>query len=188
MSSPLTWAYTGGMTTPQSTKADREGVVWACVAGIAIIAVSGLLVAVRDTIGNTNVALMLVVFVVAAAVVGGRLAGVTAAVIAALSFNFFHTEPYLTLRVKEGEDIVTVVLLVVVGLAVGELALLSQRRRTEVSSRPRAPIGSSGHWPCWPERPAWMRPGPWCGPAWPTSSVRRIRTSCPRRPLPTPRS
>ncbi len=132
MSSPLTWAYTGGMPTPQSTKADREGVVWACVAGIAIIAVSGLLVAVRDTIGNTNVALILVVFVVAAAVVGGRLAGVTAAVIAAVSFNFFHTEPYLTLRVKEGEDIVTVVLLVVVGLAVGELALLSQRRRTEV--------------------------------------------------------
>ncbi len=106
--------------------------MWACVAAVAIITVAGLLVAVRDTIGNTNVALILVVFVVAAAVVGGRMAGVTAAVIAAVSFNFFHTEPYLTLRIKEGEDIITVVLLVVVGLAVGELALLSRRSRGEV--------------------------------------------------------
>jgi K+-sensing histidine kinase KdpD len=119
------------MTTSEADRSDREGVAWACVAGIAIVAVAGLLVAVRDTIDNTNVALILVVFVVAAAVLGGRLAGVTAAVIAAVSFNFFHTQPYLTLRIKEGEDIITVALLVVVGLAVGELALLRQRNRNE---------------------------------------------------------
>ena len=97
-----------------------------------IIFVAGLLVAVRDTIGNTNVALILVVFVVAAAVFGGRLAGFTAAAVAAISFNFFHTEPYLTLRIKEGQDVVTVILLLVVGLVVGELALLRQRTRHEV--------------------------------------------------------
>jgi K+-sensing histidine kinase KdpD len=119
------------MITNEGNRPDREGVAWACAAGIAIITVAGLLVAVRDTIDNTNVALILVVFVVAAAVLGGRLAGVTAAVVAGVSFNFFHTQPYLTLRIKEGEDIVTVVLLVVVGLAVGELALLSRRSRSE---------------------------------------------------------
>ena len=71
------------------------------------------------------------VFVVAAASVGGRLAGATAAVVAALSFNFFHTEPYLTLRIRDQEDVITVVLLLVVGLLVGELALWRRRSRTE---------------------------------------------------------
>ena len=109
-----------------------ESIGWCCAAAVVIIFVAGLLVAVRDTIGNTNVALILVVFVVAAAVFGGRLAGFTAAVVAAISFNFFHTQPYLTLRVKEGQDVVTVLLLLVVGLVVGELALLRQRTRHEV--------------------------------------------------------
>jgi K+-sensing histidine kinase KdpD len=99
---------------------------------VVIIFVAGLLVSVRDSIGNTNVALILVVFVVAAAVFGGRLAGITAAAVAAISFNFFHTQPYLTLRIKEGEDVVTVILLLAVGLAVGELALLRRQTRHEV--------------------------------------------------------
>jgi K+-sensing histidine kinase KdpD len=112
-----------------------ESIGWCCAAAVVIIFVAGLLVAVRDTIGNTNVALILVVFVVAAAVFGGRLAGITAAAVAAISFNFFHTQPYLTLRVKEGQDVVTVILLLVVGLVVGELALLRQRTRHEVVSQ-----------------------------------------------------
>ena len=62
----------------------------------------------------------------------GRLAGFTAAAVAAISFNFFHTQPYLTLRIKEGQDVVTVLLLLVVGLVVGELALLRRRTRHEV--------------------------------------------------------
>ena len=109
-----------------------ESIGWCCAAAVVIIFVAGLLVSVRDTIGNTNVALILVVFVVAAAVFGGRLAGITAAAVAAISFNFFHTQPYLTLRIKEGQDVVTVILLLVVGLVVGELALLRQRTRHEV--------------------------------------------------------
>jgi K+-sensing histidine kinase KdpD len=112
-----------------------ESLGWACASALVIIFVAGWLVLVRDAIGNTNVALILVVFVVAAGVFGGRLAGVTAAVVASLSFNFFHTQPYLTLRVKEGEDVVTVVLLLVVGLVVGELARIRQRTRHEVVSQ-----------------------------------------------------
>src|SRR5262245_31974555 len=100
-----------------------------------IIFVAAALVVVRDTIGNTNVALILVVFIVAAAVFGGRLAGATAAIVAAISFNFFHTQPYLTLRIKEGQDVVTVLLLLVVGLAVGELAILRRRTKSEAVSQ-----------------------------------------------------
>jgi K+-sensing histidine kinase KdpD len=102
---------------------------------LLIVAVAGALVAVRDVIDNTNVALILVVFIVAAASVGGRLAGITAAVVAALSFNFVHTQPYLTLRIRDQDDIITVVLLLVVGLVVGELALWRRRSRSEAVSQ-----------------------------------------------------
>ena len=67
-------------------------------AGAAVaIGVGGLLVPVRDVIGNTNVALVLVVVIVAAAAFGGRMAGVVTAGAACLSFNFFHTEPLVQL-------------------------------------------------------------------------------------------
>ena len=110
----------------------NESIAWACASAVVIIFVAGLLVAVRDSIGNTNVALILVLFIVAAAAFGGRIAGVTAALVAAMSFNFLHTQPYLSLRIRDSEDVITVVLLVVVGLVVGELALLRQRSRSEV--------------------------------------------------------
>jgi hypothetical protein len=109
----------------------NESIGWASAMALLIVAVAGALVVVRDVIDNTNVALILVIFVVAAASVGGRLAGVTAAVVAALSFNFFHTQPYLTLRIRDQDDVITVVLLLVVGLVVGELALWRRRSRTE---------------------------------------------------------
>ena len=43
------------------------------------------------------------------------------------AFNFFHTQPYYSLRISDRFDIITTVLLAVVGLAVGEIAVLSHR-------------------------------------------------------------
>ena len=135
MSWGTTWRYTGAMADqPSDERRDderSEGIGWACASAIAIILVAGTLVGVRDTLGTTNIALILVALVVAAAAFGGRIAGVTAALVAAISFNFFHTRPYLTLRVTDREDVITVALLLILGLAVGELALLRQRTRRE---------------------------------------------------------
>ena len=105
---------------------------------VAAIGVGGLLVPVRDVIGNTNAALVLVVVIVAAAALGGRLAGAMTAAAACLSFNFFHTRPLYTLRVHSDNDIWTIVLLFVIGLAVGELAVFARTSRT------RADIDRSG--------------------------------------------
>lgn len=69
------------------------------------------LVGVRDQIQNANVALILVVVVVAAAAIGGRLAGATAAVVSALAFIFFHTQPYLRLTIDSADDVETALLL-----------------------------------------------------------------------------
>jgi K+-sensing histidine kinase KdpD len=98
---------------------------------VAAIAVGGLLVPARDVIGNTNAALVLVVVIVAAAALGGRLAGAMTAAAACLSFNFFHTRPLYTLRVHSDDDIWTIVLLFVIGLAVGEVAVFARTNRTK---------------------------------------------------------
>ena len=94
---------------------------------MAVVAIAGVLVPLRSTIDNTNVALVLVLVIVAAASFGAAPPGVTTSVVAALSFNFFHTQPYYSLRISDRFDIITTVLLVVVGLAVGEIAVLSHR-------------------------------------------------------------
>ncbi len=73
-------------------------------------------------------ALVLVLFVVAAAAVGGRGAGAVTALCASLSFNFFHTRPYNTLRIDDGKDMLTVGLILGVGLAVGELGVARNRQ------------------------------------------------------------
>jgi hypothetical protein len=99
------------------------------IAGLAPIVVAALLVMVRGELVNVNVALMMVVVVVLAAVSGGRAAGALAAVMAALSYEFFFTKPYLSLRISDGEDALTTILLLATGLVVGELVAIGRRNR-----------------------------------------------------------
>ncbi len=85
--------------------------------------------------------LVLVAVVVAVGGLGGKLAGAVAAVMASLCFNFFHTEPYLSLRIHGGADVVTFLLLLAVGLGAGSLAgraadarALSRERRSGITA------------------------------------------------------
>ena len=103
-------------------EARSSRMLWVAIGGAAPIGVAAALVALRDHMLNANVALVLVLVVVLAAVAGGRSAGAAAAVSAALSFNFFHTVPYLTLEIDSRDDVETTLLLLAVGLAVGQLA------------------------------------------------------------------
>ncbi|MEY2447580.1 MAG: hypothetical protein QOH79_1056, partial [Acidimicrobiaceae bacterium] len=80
------------------------------------------LVGVRGEIDSQITALVLVVTVVGGAQIGGRLGGFVSALMAAISFDFFHTQPYLSLKITNAKDIETTVLLLVVGLAVGAMA------------------------------------------------------------------
>jgi K+-sensing histidine kinase KdpD len=93
------------------------------------IAVAGLLVGVRGEIVNANVALVLVLVVVLAAVVGGWRAGALAAVMSALSFDLLHTRPYLRLTIASDDDVETTILLLIVGLSVGFLASRARAAR-----------------------------------------------------------
>jgi hypothetical protein len=99
------------------------------IGGLGPIVVAAALVSVRGHLVNVNVALVLVVVVVLAAVAGGRAAGALAALMAALSYEFFFTRPYLSLRISDADDAVTTVLLLAIGLVVGELVVIGRRSR-----------------------------------------------------------
>lgn len=114
----------------------------AAAGALVVIVVAGLLSRLSDAaFGKANAALVLVMVVAGAAWLGGRSAGVLTAVVAAASFNFFLTRPFRSLKVADPTDIVTVVLLLVVGLAVGALArhrdLTARRLRAQETSTDR---------------------------------------------------
>ena len=85
---------------------DSEYMVAALMSLLAL-GVAAALVGVRDNLDNANVALILMTIVVLAAIVGGRVAGLSAALTSSLSFNFFHTAPYQSLRINRGNDMIT---------------------------------------------------------------------------------
>ncbi|XVQ85662.1 DUF4118 domain-containing protein [Microbispora siamensis] len=100
------------------------------VALLAPPVLSMLLFPFHGTFRTVDVALVLVVIVVAVAVYGRRIAGVLAALSAAASFDFFFTQPYGRFTIAKAPDIGTTVLLLVVALVVSQLA--ARARRLEV--------------------------------------------------------
>ena len=104
---------------------------WAAIAAalIAPIAAAAILLPFRPTWSNTNAALLLVVVVVAVAAIGNRIAGAIAAIGAAVWFDFFFTLPYYRFTIRHSSDVTTFVLLLVVGVAVSQLAARARRLR-----------------------------------------------------------
>jgi K+-sensing histidine kinase KdpD len=109
----------------------RPAVVGA--AAVVPLAACAVLSAFRDSIANTNAALALVLLVVAAASTGIRAAGLVAALSCATWFDFFLTEPYHQFTITDPADIETAVLLVLVGIAVSEIALWGRRQQARAS-------------------------------------------------------
>ncbi|WP_433297590.1 DUF4118 domain-containing protein [Pseudonocardia sp. CA-142604] len=88
----------------------------------------------RDNFANTNIALVLVLLIVAGAATGIRAAGLVAALSSAAWFDFFFTEPYNHFSIIDRADIETAVLLMLVGGAVTEIALWGRRQQARASS------------------------------------------------------
>lgn len=85
-----------------------------------------VLVPFRDHFANAAAALVLVAVVVGIAVVGDRRAGWLAALSSAVWFDFFLTKPYERFAISASSDIETTVALLVVGVAVTEIAVRSR--------------------------------------------------------------
>jgi hypothetical protein len=99
--------------------------------GLGALFVALVLVPFRDDIDNANLALLLVLVVVIAAVLGGRAAAVVAAITATMAFDFFLTRPYNSMRIESADDIETAVIMLAVGLLVGEVAARGRRFRRQ---------------------------------------------------------
>ena len=106
----------------------------ASLAAAVVLPVAAALVLVpfRDQLADAAAALLLVAVVVGVASFGDRRAGLTAALMSALAFDFFLTRPYERLSITSAHDVETTVALLVVGVAVTELAVRG-RRHLEVA-------------------------------------------------------
>lgn len=112
------------MARSVGTRRDRWALLLAVVAPPAVAWALSLF---REEVSAANAVLVLVVVVVAVAAQGSRLAGVVAALSAGAWFEFFFTEPYSSFAIADPDDVETFVLLLV-GVAVTELALWGRRQ------------------------------------------------------------
>lgn len=103
-------------------KLSDDEVMGICIGSLMAIGLAGVLGAVRTEIDQANAALALALVVIGAAWLGGRWAGGATAIVAATSFAFFLTAPYRSLTIDSTDDVLTTVLLLGVGLAVGTIA------------------------------------------------------------------
>lgn len=97
---------------------DGQGAAWAVGAFVASLLIGLLIEPFRATIGLENVVICYLLVVVVAAGIGGRAAGVVAAVSAALAYDFFLTTPYHTLVIDSLAQVITVALLITTGVVV----------------------------------------------------------------------
>jgi hypothetical protein len=106
------------------------------LAAVAVpLAAVVVLIPLRSGVSAANLALILVLVVLGIAVMGGRSAGLVAGVVTALSFDYFLTAPYGSFSIHRSDDVVTTVLLAVVGVVGGEL--VERARRSTADARAR---------------------------------------------------
>jgi two-component system sensor histidine kinase KdpD len=105
----------------------------AVIVVLALLAAATLVVAALEhAVGVANASSAYLVAVVLAALLVGTTGAVATAVGSAALYNFWFTEPRFTLAIHDSGVLLSVVLLLFVGVTVGELAAL-QRRRAEAA-------------------------------------------------------
>ncbi|WP_420124600.1 DUF4118 domain-containing protein [Nakamurella sp.] len=110
----------------------RRGGLLAASVAVPLLA-CWLLSLIGDALATTTAVLVLVLLVVAAAATGDRLAGIAAALAATAGFDFFLTAPVHAFTITDPDDVETAVLLLLVGAAVGEIALWGRRQQAAAS-------------------------------------------------------
>ena len=129
----MTGQWLDGVVETQWMERHRSALIAAAAAGPFLCC--ALLAAVRESFAASTGALVLVLVVVAAAATGDRLAGLVAALSAGVWFEFFLTQPYGRFTITDRNDIELTILLVLVGVAVTEIALWGRRQEARASRR-----------------------------------------------------
>jgi two-component system sensor histidine kinase KdpD len=115
------------------TAESRRRVVGATAGVLGVVAATAVVLPFRDDVASATPGLILVLPCVVAALIGGRTAGLVAAVVAAGAFNLAFLEPYGTFKLASVDELVAFVVLAVVALTVATLvARQGERRRAAV--------------------------------------------------------
>ena len=123
----------------------RTGEAWSAVAAAVLPLVTcAILAGFRDNVTSATAALILVLWVVAAAASGDRVAGVLAALSGGIWFDFFLTEPYQRFTISDPDDVEVTVLLVLIGVVVNEIALWGRRQQSRAARSLRLPRRRAG--------------------------------------------
>lgn len=114
----------------------------ALAVAVSSLAAATLCVRLLETnVGVPNASAVYLVAVVATAIVTGAPGAVVASVASFLLYDFFFTFPYLTFTVREPAEWLSLVLLLFVGIVVGQLAALQRSRTRDAQAREREARG-----------------------------------------------
>jgi two-component system sensor histidine kinase KdpD len=108
-----------------------RGVAWT-LAFSSLVAAAAILFAFRDDLDKAHVALVFLLVVLASSASGGRLLGVSIAVLAFLIFDWFFLPPYNTLLIRNPLDWVVLVAFLVTSLVAAELLYRARAERAAV--------------------------------------------------------
>jgi K+-sensing histidine kinase KdpD len=98
---------------------------------LAPLVSAGALLPARDHMRNTNIGLVLALVTVGIAVLGGLAPGAVAGLVAALAYDVVFTRPYGRLTIADVDDVVTVLLLMVIGASTGALVSWGRHQQSE---------------------------------------------------------
>jgi K+-sensing histidine kinase KdpD len=100
--------------------ADDE-LVYLAIGPLFALLLGYALIPLRETIAVSTLSFAFVVLTVVIAAFGGRGAGIATALTSSLSMDFFLTQPYLSLRMDDGRDVIAFAGLTVCGLVAASL-------------------------------------------------------------------
>jgi K+-sensing histidine kinase KdpD len=103
--------------------------VWVVTGALGSMIVAVALIPLRAHVAASNLAFVFMAFTIIVAELGGRGAALVTALVAAMSLNFFLTQPYLTLTISKTDDVVAFFALAACGL----IAAAFGRRRERLS-------------------------------------------------------
>ena len=115
----------------------RELIRTALVSGLALAGATVVIAVVEGSLGVPNASAVYILAVAAVALVGGRLAVLVAAVAAFLLYDFLFTQPLLTFTISDPGEWLNLLVILAVGLLVGQMAALLRIRAETASARER---------------------------------------------------
>ena len=130
------------VTPPRRLRPGRALQIVELMGPIAVILVAWASTSVRGTMAIANVALVMAAITAGIALVGWR-GGLATSVAAALSLNYFHTEPVHSLRITETSDLIAVLLLATLGMSISAATGIRVRSQTRSRNHRAAAAGRS---------------------------------------------